>query len=220
MQELYERLLETYGDHVWCPDLDPLSELIRTILSQHTSDLNSDRAFEELRRRFPTWEQVRDASVDDIADAIRCGGLAKSKAPRIKEVLCAITAEQGHLSLDILCDMHPDEAMAYLKSLRGIGAKSAACVLLFACGRAVFPVDTHIHRVARRLGLAPARASAEEVQTRLQAQLLPEWVYNTHVNLIRHGRQVCRAPQPRCEICVLTDLCAYYAGAADRAGRR
>lgn len=219
MQELYERLLETYGDHVWCPDLDPLSELIRTILSQHTSDVNSDRAFEELRRRFPMWEHVRDASVDDIADAIRCGGLAKSKAPRIKEILCAITAEQGHLSLDILCDMHPDEAMAYLESHPGIGAKSAACVLLFACGRPVFPADTHIHRVARRLGLAPARASAEEVQTRLQGQLLPEWVYNAHVNLIRHGRQVCRAPQPRCEICVLTDLCAYYVGAADQTGR-
>ncbi len=181
-----------------------------TILSQHTSDLNSGRAFAQLRAAFPTWEAVRDAPVAAVAAAIQSGGLAQQKAPRIQAVLRQIWEERGSFDLDFLRALPVPEAYAWLGSLPGVGPKTAACVLLFACGRPAMPVDTHVHRVARRLGLVPDKATAAQAQDRLEAEVPPAWYYAFHLNVIKHGREVCKAPRPRCEICVLTRWCAYY----------
>src|SRR5829696_8057260 len=135
IQQVYSALGRFYGDLEWRPRIDPLSELVLTILSQHTSDINRDRAFEEMRRRFPTWEEVRDAPTEDLAGAIKSGGLANIKAPRIQEVLRLIGEERGALNLDFLYDMPLEEAKAWLGKFRGVGPKTAACVLMFACGR-------------------------------------------------------------------------------------
>lgn len=206
-----DRLLEEeYGRPAPRMKLRPLDELILTILSQHTSDVNSHRAFESLKQRFPTWEQVMDADPSEIAEAIRSGGLAQTKAIRIKELLLKLRDEYGNLDLDFLCDMEMDEARRLLLSLGGVGPKTAACVLLFSCDKPAFPVDTHIHRVARRLGLIPPKASAEEAHRILESVVPPEKTYPFHLNLIIHGRRTCKAQRPRCEICPLAPLCENY----------
>lgn len=207
---IHERLLAEYGDRPWHPH-EPLDTLVRTILSQNTNDVNRDRAFERMRARFPTWEAVRDASLSDLVEAVRPAGLAPIKAPRIQEALRRITDAQGCISLDFLADMPLEEARRWLLSLPGIGPKTAAIVLLFAFGRPAFPVDTHIHRVARRLGLIPPRVSREDAHRILEAILPPDTYYSFHLNLIAHGRAICQARLPRCESCVLRDDCTYYA---------
>jgi endonuclease-3 len=179
-------------------------------MSQNTNDVNRDRAFKRLRQRFPSWDQVRDASMEEVVDAIRPAGLANQKAPRIQNALRRITEERGKLSLDFLADLPLEEARAWLLSFQGVGPKTAAIVLLFSLGRPAFPVDTHVHRVSRRLGLIGERTSAEKAHTLLEAQVPPQWFYAFHVNVIRHGRQVCHARRPKCERCVLSDLCTYY----------
>jgi len=209
---IYERLAEAYGLPEWRPTGDALGELVATILSQHTSDVNSERAYKQLRARFPTWEAVRDAPVEDVAEAIRSGGLAEVKAERIRRILDLLTERLGGapLTLDSLATLPMEEADAYLRALPGVGPKTAACVLLFALGKPAFPVDTHVWRVTRRLGLIGAKVSATAAHIVLERVIPPAWRYAMHINLIRHGRRVCTAQRPACERCPLRAGCAYY----------
>jgi endonuclease-3 len=187
---------------------DPLDELVLTVLSQHTSDVNADRAFHHLHEAFPNgWDQVAHTRTGEVADAIRSGGLANSKAPRIQAILLEVHAREGRYALDRLRDVPDEEARAYLISLPGIGPKTAAVVLSFALGRDAMPVDTHVHRVTRRLGMIPPTASAERAD-RLLHDLVPEGMRTSlHVAFIRLGREICKAPTPRCRECPLLDLC-------------
>ena len=188
--------------------VDPLDELVLTVLSQHTSDLNAERAFDALRRAFPAgWPQVVGAPAGEVADAIRSGGLANSKAPRIQAILREVHDREGSYDLSRLRDMADAEARDYLMTLPGIGPKTAAVVLSFALGRDALPVDTHVHRVTKRLGLIPPQASAERAD-RVLHELIPDGMRTPmHVGFIRLGREICKAPTPRCRRCPLRDLC-------------
>ncbi|NLF01386.1 MAG: endonuclease III [Anaerolineales bacterium] len=199
-------LLEEYGNPPWVAH-DPVDTLVNTILSQNTSDTNRDRAYAQLRQRFPTWEAVRDAPTGAVQEAIRPAGLADTKAPRIQAALRTIAEERGELSLDFLRDMPLPEARAWLTSMHGVGPKTAAIVLLFAMQRPAFPVDTHVHRVTKRLGLIPPRASREAAHELLEAIVPPDLYYDLHINLINLGRQVCRPTNPAHDRCVVRDLC-------------
>jgi endonuclease-3 len=210
MTEVHRRLLESYGAPTWRPHLDPVSELVSTILSQNTNDRNRDVAFERLRARLPTWEEVRDSDVDTVIEAIRPAGLANQKGPRIQGALRLITQERGELDLDFLADWPVDEAKAWLSGIKGVGPKTVAIVLLFSLGRPAFPVDTHVHRVTKRLGLIDQRVSREKAHDELEQLVPPEDYYAFHLNVIRHGRRVCTSRKPDCEACVLRDLCDFY----------
>jgi endonuclease-3 len=207
--KIHRRLLDVYGQPVWRNPLPPVDELISTILSQNTNDINRDRAFESLRARFPNWEAVRDARAADVIAAIRPAGLANQKGPRIQEVLRAITAERGALDLTFLKDLPLEEARAWLTKFKGVGPKTAAIMLLFSLGRPAFPVDTHIYRVTGRIGLRPERMTVEEAHPYLEALFPPETFYAVHLNLIRLGREVCGARKPNCPACPLRRLCDY-----------
>ncbi len=210
------RLDQVYGSRRWRPHLRPLDELVMTVLSQHTSDVNTERAFQSLRASFPTWEAVRVAPTSAVADAVRTGGLADRKAPRIQAILNDILAERGVLDLDHLVDLPLAAARDWLLQLNGVGPKTAACVLLFSLGRPALPVDTHVHRVAKRLGLIGSAVGAEAAHALLEADLGADRdrVYAFHVNMIAHGRAVCTARRPFCERCPLKDCCAFYAHVA------
>jgi endonuclease-3 len=192
--------------------MDAVSELVSTILSQNTNDVNRDRAFGRLQERFPTWEAVRDAPVDEVKEAIRVAGLANHKGPAIVGALRHITAQRGDLSLDWLRDLPVDEAKAWLTAIGGVGPKTASIVLLFSLGMPALPVDTHVHRVSRRVGLIGPKVSREKAHLVLEAALPQETYYPFHLNVIRHGREVCAARKPRCEDCVLDDICDDLAG--------
>lgn len=208
---VYERLVETYGIPPWEPTRDATGELIATILSQHTSDVNSARAYAQLRRTFPEWVAVRDAPQDAVAEAIRVGGLAQVKAERIQRVLRELSQRhEESLDLNYLGDLPLEEARHALLTLPGVGPKTAACVLLFALGRPAFPVDTHVWRVTRRLGLIGPKVTANAAHGELEQQIPPEWRYTMHIDLIRHGRLVCHAQRPDCERCPLRARCRYY----------
>src|SRR5258706_13012701 len=218
LARVYELLIATYGEPKNEPDYDPLGGLVGTILSQHTSDVNSERAYQQLVATFPTWEQVRDAPTNEVAVAIRSGGLANIKAPRIQDALLTLTQQQqkqgGTKSLtdflsDELAKRTSEEAWRYLRSIPGVGPKTAACVLMFNLNRPVMPVDTHVWRTARRLGLIGPKVSADLAHTLFAKVTPPEWVYPLHVNLIRHGRQICHAQRPACNACPLYSECAY-----------
>jgi endonuclease-3 len=209
--EVHERLIDLYGEPRWRPHLDPISELVSTILSQNTNDVNRDRAFRRLRERFPTWEAVRDADLQAVKDAIRVSGLANHKGPAIQRALAHITARHGELGLDFLKDMPVAEAKAWLTAINGVGPKTAAIVLLFSLGRPAFPVDTHVHRVTRRLGLIGPKVNRERAHVLLESTLPEKIYYAFHLNVIRHGREVCAAREPRCEVCALQDMCDDYA---------
>ncbi len=198
---------EEYGPVEWVRRYDPISELVYTILSQHTSDVNSERAFKSLMRRFGSVEEVADAPVDAIEESIRMGGLAKSKAPRIKAVLKQIAEELGSFDLSFLAEMPLEESKAWLKRLPGIGPKTAAIILSFSLGLPAMPVDTHIFRVSKRLGLIGPKVNAEKAHDILEPMVPPSEVFALHVYLIRHGRQVCKALRPRCDSCVLAWGC-------------
>lgn len=200
----------TYGARQGRAGGDPLDGLVATILSQHTSDLNSGRAHRSLRATFPDWAAVLDAPDEALVAAIRSGGLANLKARRIKEVLARVAAERGDFDLGFLADLPLDEARRWLVALPGVGPKTAACTLLFNLGRPALPVDTHVHRVARRLGLIGPRVGAAAAHEALEAQLDPDRIYSFHVNMIAHGRRICRAPAPRCGICPLAEVCDYF----------
>jgi endonuclease III len=210
--EVNRRLIEAYGDKRHDPDeeSDPVGTLVNTILSQNTNDHNRDIAYRRLRKQFPRWEDVRDAPESEIADAVRPAGLAPTKAPRIQNALDEITRSQGTISLEFLRDLPLEEARSWLLDLDGVGPKTAAIVLLFSMGRPAFPVDTHVHRVTRRLGLIPQNTSREKAHTLLE-EIVPEDLYYVfHLNVIEHGRTLCSARNPQCEICPLSDLCCYY----------
>ena len=201
------RLRRRYGPVEPPPQEPVLDELIAAVLSQNTSDVNSAAAFEELRRRFDSWEAVRLAPAARIARAIRRGGLAKQKAPRIKAILQRTRQERGELSLDFLRHVPTRQAMEYLRRFPGVGPKTVACVLLFACRKAVLPVDTHVYRVSARLGLIGPRVGAVKAHEELARIVPPRLVLDFHVLLIRHGRALCTSRRPDCEQCPLVDLC-------------
>lgn len=207
--ELVGRLSRLYGRPSWRPHGDPLAELVLAVLSQNTSDANSGRAFMRLRARFQRWEEVLQAPEAEIKEAIRIGGLANIKAQRLKDLLAEVLERRGSLDLSFLAQMPLQEAQEWLQTLPGVGPKTAACVLLFGIGRPALPVDTHVHRVARRLGLVPESFSPSQTQEALQASVPPELVYPFHVLLIRHGRRLCQARSPKCPICPLLDVCPY-----------
>jgi endonuclease-3 len=206
---VHRLLLEEYGHHERAPRGDTVSELVRTILSQNTSDVNSNRAFARLRESFPNWEDVLQADPEEIAEAIRPGGLADIKAPRIKNALRKIVEERHKLDLSFLQNMDTEDASAWLQSLEGVGPKTAAIILLFSLGRPVLPVDTHVLRVSRRVGLIDPKTSAEKAHELLRAMLPDDAVYDFHINMVTHGREVCHARRPEHDICVLAPVCDY-----------
>ncbi len=207
VRTIERRLTKRFGPLEPPRRTDPLEELILTVLSQHTSDLNAGRAFEALRDAFPSWEDVVRAKPERVADVIRSGGLANTKAPRIQQILREIRERQGRYDLSFLRRRTDEEAREYLTSLPGVGPKTAAVVMSFSLGRAAMPVDTHVHRVSGRLGLIPPKTSADKAHRLLEDLVPPELRTSLHVGLIRLGREICKAGRPRCEECPLVDLC-------------
>ena len=202
-------LRRLHGDALFPGVADPVGGLVRTILSQSTTAANSSRAFDELLRRFPTWDALAQAPVGQIARAIRSGGLAKQKAPRIGAIIRQIIDEHGSATLDFLDQMTVEQATDYLLRFDGVGPKTAACVLLFSLGKPVFPVDTHVRRIAERLGWIPPGLSDTRIHEMLGKAVPAKLRYRLHINMVAHGRRVCRAQRPDCPACPLTDLCDY-----------
>jgi endonuclease III len=205
------RLLDDfYGRPVLSPRYPPVDELVFTVLSQNTADVNTERTFASLKARFPQWTGARDATAEEIEDAIALGGLAHTKAPRIKKILEALSSRSGEPDLAVLDELTDQEAQEYLESLPGVGPKTAACVLLFSLGRPVMPVDTHVHRVGRRLGIIDEKVTAEQAHpllTELAGRDDPEQIYAAHVDFVRHGRRICHARRPACGECPLAGMC-------------
>jgi endonuclease-3 len=211
LQEVLILLSAAFGRPRWKCWGRALDVLVETILSQNTSNANSSAGYRQLRRRFRTWNAVADAPTGEVEECIRVSGLSRIKAPRIQKILRQIRDQRRHAnpSLEILRDMDVEQADRYLQSFDGVGPKTAACVLLFSFHMPIFPVDTHIHRIAIRLGLVPAKASADDVQRLLTPMIAPGDRYAMHILLIAHGRKTCRAQSPKCEWCGLLDLCPY-----------
>lgn len=207
IRRIVRRLERAYGPRPWRRHCDGIDGLIRTFLSQNTSGANSAAAFAEFKRRFGRWDKLLTAGVPSIERAIRSAGLSRTKAPRIKKAMQAIHREHGRLSLDFLEAMPLDAAKAWLESIEGVGPKTAACVLMFSYGRPALPVDTHVHRVALRLGLIAANCSALAAHDTLERACPPELVYPFHVLMIEHGKTTCRARTRHCSTCPLADLC-------------
>jgi endonuclease-3 len=210
-----DRLREMYGRPRNRPHREPVEELVRTVLSQNTNDRNRDVAYARLRERFPSWEAVREAPAAEVIEAIRPGGLAQQKGPRIQQILRTIG---DPIELDWLADAPREDAIAYLTALPGVGRKTAACVQIFSFDRPEIPVDTHVYRVGGRLGLFPANASLERAHDEMLAVTDPADAYELHMNLIRHGREICR-PAPRCEQCDLRRMCPWYRARRPRGER-
>lgn len=209
VRKILRRLQSFFGSLEPPHRSDPLEELILTVLSQHTSDLNAERAFGDLRKAYPDWAAVERAGEKEIADAIRSGGLANTKAPRIQTILREVREREGAFDLSALRSMSDEDARSYLTSLPGVGPKTAAVVLSFSLGRDTMPVDTHVHRVSGRLGLIPPKTSAEKADRVLHA-LIPDGLRTPlHVGFIRLGREVCKARDPRCPDCPLLDICPW-----------
>ena len=205
--DVMTQLGEAYGPVEWEPRYNPAEELVYTILSQHTSDINSERAFLNLMRVFGTLDAIADASTNDIEEAIKSGGLAKQKSVRIKQVLNIVRSDVGSFDLSFLGEMPLDESKAWLKDLPGVGPKTAAIILCFSLGMPAMPVDTHIYRVSQRLGLIGKKVSADKAHDILEPMISQEDVFAFHMYLIKHGRQICKAQRPRCDECVLAWGC-------------
>ncbi len=205
-----QKLAEMYGTPTWRQHLPPVDELVSTILSQSTSYVNRDKGFYALKERYPDWESVMNAPEPEVVETIRSARLANQKGPRIQAALRYLVQEQGAITLDFLEDMPLAEASRWLTRIKGVGPKTAAIILLFAFDRPAFPVDTHVHRVTGRLGLIGPKVTADKAHEILQNIGDPDSFYSLHLNLIRHGREVCRARQPRCDLCPLQPECDYY----------
>jgi len=215
MRAVIDRLAAAYGapSHRSQP---PLDELVMTVLSQNTSDINSGRAYRALRDRYPRWHDVLEADPAELVETIRPGGLANQKGPRIQAILRRLDDSPHRLDLSWLAGLTPAQALAELTALPGVGAKTASCVLLFSLGMPVMPVDTHVHRVSLRLGLIAPGTTADAAHPLLTAATPPERMLEAHLLLIEHGRRVCRAQRPLCGECVLLDLCPYGQGTTPR----
>ena len=200
----------TYGHLEWRKSQSGMDELVSCILSQNTNDTNRDRAFSALKADYPAWEDVASAPPDDLIDTIRSAGLANQKGPRIQAALEQIKAERGAYNIDFLADMPVDEAKSWLTHINGIGPKTAAIVLCFAYNRPAFPVDTHVHRVGKRIGFLPGNISAEKAHPVMEAIAPPQDYYAFHIHLIQHGRAICHARNPECARCPLTEHCDFY----------
>jgi len=207
LAEVSRILNNHFGEPCWEGFRDPLEVLIRTILSQNTNDRNRDMAYQRLVERFPTWEALLEADVQEVAEAIRPAGLANQKSQRLKDILRWIQETYGRLDLDFICHEPVDSVIRTFCRLKGVGIKTISVVLLFACGRDIFPVDTHIHRIARRLGWVPEKASAEKTHQLLQGLVPPGQAYALHLNLLKFGRTICLARNPRCNQCILVQFC-------------
>jgi endonuclease-3 len=207
LSAILRRLARAYGTPPPPRHLPPLEELVLTVLSQHTSDTNRDRAYADLRRRFGVWDEIAEAPLPALAKAIRRGGLGPTKAVRIRAMLRGIRDSGVPLDEHAFTAVPDQDLWETLIALPGVGPKTAACVLLFSLDRPYFPVDTHVHRVAIRLGLVPPRSDAVATQAAFQESVADGDMYPLHMNLIRHGREVCTAQRPRCSECVLRDLC-------------
>lgn len=205
--EAVEQLAALYGRPQLHPSGDPLAELILTVLSQNTADTNSGRAFTALLSRYASWDEVLAAPTADLVETIRPGGLAPQKAPRIQAILARVLERTGGWDLGFLADAPFEDARAWLRALPGVGPKTAACVLLFALGRPALPVDTHVERVAKRLGYVPPRLSADAAHSHLEALIDPADFYTFHMLLIKHGRRTCSARNPACDRCPLAAGC-------------
>lgn len=209
IRELLRRLERAYGKRTWKCWGKGVAVLVGTILSQNTNNANSGTGYKRLRRKFKTWNAVADAPVEDVARAIAVSGLSRQKAPRIQAILRAIRDQHRKIDLQFLEKMDEQSAYEYLTKFKGVGPKTANCVLLFAFGKPLFPVDTHIHRIARRLQLIGPRATAEQAHEILKPMIAPKNRYAMHVLLIEHGRKTCRAINPKCDQCVLLEICPY-----------
>ncbi len=207
--KIHNTLLQAFGEPIWRNPLPAIDELVSTILSQNTNDVNRDRGFNALRAKLPTWESVRDAKVQDVIAAIRPAGLANQKGPRIQQVLRAITEERGSLDLNFLAGLPVEEARAWLTKFNGVGPKTAAIVLCFSLNMPAFPVDTHIYRVSGRTGLRPEKMTVEQAHPYLESVFPPETYYAAHLNLIRLGREICGARKPNCPKCPIIKLCDF-----------
>ncbi|GBD92523.1 ultraviolet N-glycosylase/AP lyase [bacterium BMS3Abin05] len=207
--ELSKRLKDYFGEPERPDGLNPLDVLIETILSQNTNDRNRDIAFKQLKQHFPTWEETEKAPAESVEEAIRPAGLARQKAPRIQHIIKWIENEYGTLDIGFICDWDIDEVIQTFTQLKGIGIKTISVVLMFACGKNVFPVDTHIHRISKRLGLISEKTSAEKAHSILGDWVPPEEAYSVHINLLRLGRTICLARKPKCDKCPVWDLCDY-----------
>ena len=207
--KIHNTLLQAFGEPIWRNPLPAIDELVSTILSQNTNDVNRDRGFNALRAKLPTWESVRDAKAEDVIAAIRPAGLANQKGPRIQQVLRAITEERGSLDLNFLAGLPVEEARAWLTKFNGVGPKTAAIVLCFSLNMPAFPVDTHIYRVSGRTGLRPDKMTVEQAHPYLESVFPPETYYAAHLNLIRLGREICGARKPNCPMCPINKLCDF-----------
>ena len=216
-RRVHEILLDFFGEPVWGNPLPALDELVSTILSQNTNDINRDRAFEALRKKMPTWEAVRDAPLAQVVEAIRPAGLANQKGPRIQKALRQITEERGQLDIDFLREWSPEEVRAWLTRFHGVGPKTASIVMQFSLRMPAFAVDTHVHRITGRLGLRPANMSADNTHALMESLLLPDTYGVAHMNLIRLGREVCGARRPDCPNCPLRRLCLFYKNGGTKA---
>lgn len=203
-------LAEVYGRPVWGGPSNPVEMLVETLLSHNVNDVNRDRAYQRLRERFPDWDDVADAALEEVAEAVRPAGFPAIKGARIQTALRTIREQFGSISLDALLGWTDEQAKEYLRSFPGVGPKTAACVLCFAMGRPVMPVDTHVGRITRRLGLVPERATAEEAHDIMDSITPPELVFPFHVEMIRHGRALCRPTKPACDRCPITAECEFY----------
>lgn len=207
--QIHKTLLEAFGEPIWRNPLPAIDELVSTILSQNTNDVNRDRAFDALRMKFPAWESVRDAKEKDVIEAIKPAGLANQKGPRIQQVLKEITKERGSLDLSFLKELSVEDARNWLTKFNGVGPKTAAIVLCFSLGMPAFPVDTHVYRVTGRIGLRPEKMNVEQAHPHLESVFPPETYYAAHLNIIRLGREVCNARKPLCPKCPVRELCGY-----------
>ncbi len=210
MRQISDGLLDVYGPIEWITRRKAIDELVYTILSQHTSDVNSERAFANLMSEFGDFDSVADADEKEIEITIRSGGLSKSKAPRIKKVLNEIRAEVGSFDLSFLSEMPMQNAKEWLMKFNGIGPKTAAIILCFSFQMPAMPVDTHIFRVSKRLGLIGKKITAEKAHDLLERVVPSAEVFQFHMFLIRHGRDTCKARRPSCDVCVLSNICPSF----------